>query len=220
MSDKNTDPKWKVEKERILSLSVEERRKTEYFCKDFVKLEEIKAWAEQGKETAAASGEKDKIKAELFENFKINEDIHLAETVSLYEGDITRLEIDAIVNAANNSLLGGEAVISCGYKLPAKYIISTVGPQGEHPDTLMAAYTNCLHKMKEAGLKSIAFPCISTGIYGYPNDAACNVALRAVREFLENNHEKVERVIFCLFLPVDVKLYKERMHLMFPLKTE
>ena len=95
-------------------------------------------------------------------------------------------------------------------------------PQGEHPDTLRAAYTNCLHKMKEAGLKSIvslshrslsifslsdteshthiskasiriqwsqAFPCISTGIYGYPNDAACNVALRAVREFLENNHE-------------------------------
>jgi len=248
MSDKNNDPKWKVEKERILSLSLEERRKTEYFCKDFVKLEEIKAWTEQGKDSAAASGEKDKIKAELLENFKINEDIHLAETVSLYEGDITRLEIDAIVNAANNSLLGGggvdgaihraagpllreenrdhggcgdgEAVISGGYNLPAKYIISTVGPQGEHPDTLRAAYTNCLHKMKEAGLKSIAFPCISTGIYGYPNDAACNVALRAVREFLENNHEKVERVIFCLFLPVDVKLYKERMHLMFPLKTE
>lgn len=248
MSDQNNDPKWKVEKERILSLSLEERRKTEYFCKDFVKLEEIEAWAKQGKDTAAASGEKDKIKAKLFENFEINEDIHLAEKVSLYEGDITRLEIDAIVNAANNSLLGGggvdgaihraagphlreenrdhggcgdgEAVISGGYRLPAQHIISTVGPQGEHPDTLRSAYTNCLNKMKEAGLKSIAFPCISTGIYGYPNDAACNVALRSVREFLENNDEAVERVIFCLFLPVDVKLYKERINLMFPVKTE
>jgi len=242
---------WKTEKERMLGLSTEERRK-EYFCDDdFVSLEKIKSWPEQeSEESTEAPPEKvDKIRTELFEaEFKIDESVDLSKKVSVYEGDITRLEIDAIVNAANNSLLGGggvdgaihraagkmllkenrthggcpdgEAVISGGYKLPAKYIISTVGPRGEHPDTLGAAYSNCLEKMKENGLKSIAFPCISTGVYGYPNKNACNVALRSVRRFLEKNHQDVERVIFCLFLPVDVELYKERMSLMFPAKKE
>ena len=74
--------------------------------------------------------------------------------------------------------------------------------------------------MKVAGLKTIAIPCISTGLFNYPNDSACNIALRAVREFLESNHEHVERVIFCLFISKDVKLYKDRMNLIFPIKIE
>jgi len=74
--------------------------------------------------------------------------------------------------------------------------------------------------MKEKDLRSIAFPCISTGIYGYPNSSACNVALRAVRRFLEENYQQVDRVIFCLFLPVDVKIYRERMPLMFPITKQ
>merc|ERR1712142_1145151 len=166
--------------------------------------------------------------------------------VSLFVGDITKLEIDAVVNAANNSLLGGggvdgaihraagknllaenktlggcpdgEAKVSCGYNLPAKYVISTVGPRGEHPAVLENAYKNCLGKLVSMNLKTIAFPCISTGVYGYPNEAACGVALRTTRKFLEENHKSVERVIFCLFMDVDVKLYKERLPLMFPSK--
>lgn len=146
MSEKENVPKRKEEKERMFALSLEARRK-EYFCTDFVKLEDVKTWNEQGQDIKA-SGDEDKIKAELFKDFKINDDINLTEKVSLYEGDITRLEIDAIVNAANNSLLGGggvdgaihraagphlqrenkehggcadgEAVTSGGYRLPAK----------------------------------------------------------------------------------------------------
>jgi len=152
------------------------------------------------------------------------------------------------VNAANNSLLGGggvdgaihraagrlllqenkthegcddgEAVESGGYRLPAKYVVSTVGPRGQHPEVLQSAYRSCLEKMLELELKTIAFPCISTGIYGYPNASACNVALRTTREFLEEHHQKVERIIFCLFLPVDVELYKERLSLIFPSKKD
>ena len=64
-----------------------------------------------------------------------------------------------------------------------------MGPRGEKPEILHNAYTNCLLKMKENKLRSIAFPCISTGVYGYPNDAACNVALRATKAFLQEYHE-------------------------------
>jgi len=238
--------KWNEEKERKLNLSGEERRK-EYFCEgEFVKLEDIKPWSEVCQKEAIQLEANDlkNVEEGLFGALKIDESLTLSEKVSIFEGDITTLEIDAIVNAANNSLLGGggvdgaihraagpmllaenrdhqgcqdgEAVESGGYRLPAKYVISTVGPRGEHPEVLQRAYGNCLTKMLELGLKTIAFPCISTGIYGYPNHAACNIALRTSREFLEEHHQKVERIIFCLFLPRDVKLYKERLSLMFP----
>jgi len=234
----------------MLNMSQEERRK-EYFCDDFVPLTDIPTWAKVGKDvnTTTDATKLEKKKAELLGDGKItiDESLDLSTKVSIYQGDITKLEIDAIVNAANNSLLGGggvdgaihrgagkmlleenrthggcsdgEAVVSGGYRLPAKYVISTVGPRGEHPAILQAAYSNCLEKMKENGLKSIAFPCISTGIYGYPNDSACNIALRSVRNFLEKNHQDIDRVIFCLFLPIDVGLYKERMPIMFPCST-
>merc|ERR1712037_400825 len=73
-----------------------------------------------------------------------------------------------------------------------------------------------LNLMKEHNLRSIAFPCISTGVYGYPQDSACCVALRTVRKFLEKHGDSVDRVIFCLFLKEDVTLYRERMPLIFP----
>jgi len=183
---------WEDEKKRMLNMNTEDRRK-EYFCDDFVQLENIPTWKQEvGKtETTETESETDdakeilQIKEELlndFETVDIN-DIDLAEKISVYEGDITRLEIDSIVNAANHSLMGGggvdgaihraagdnlrnenrehggcqdgEAVISGGYRLPAKYIISTVGPRGEKPEILHNAYTNCLLKMKEHGLRSI-----------------------------------------------------------------
>ena len=151
--------------------------------------------------------------------------------IAIVEGDITTLEVDAIVNAANSSLLGGggvdgaihraagrdlyqacktlggcdtgEAKITPGFKLPARYVIHTVGPvwgggeRGE--DRLLAAcYRNALVLALEHGLTSIAYPAISTGAYGFPPDRAALIALRTVLAALEHN-ETIERVVFCCF---------------------
>jgi len=180
------------------------------------------------------------------EDKKIELNLDISCKVSLFIGDITKLELDAIVNAANSSLLGGggvdgaihraagkllylenrdhngceegEAKSSGGYYLPSKFVISTVGPQGEYPDILSNCYYNCLNSLRNNSLKSIAFPCISTGIYGYPNTGACNVALRTVRKWLEeeNNYEKIDRIVFCLFLQKDQDIYNKMMPLVFP----
>jgi len=151
--------------------------------------------------------------------------------IAVVEGDITRLEIDAIVNAANKSLLGGggvdgaihraagrelyeackklggcdtgEAKITPGFKLPARYVIHTVGPvwgggeRGE--DRLLAAcYRNALALALEHGVGSIAYPAISTGAYGFPPDHAANIALRTVLAALEAT-TVIDRVVFCCF---------------------
>jgi len=236
--------KWNEEKERILGLSLEERRKG-YFCgDDYQPISNVLPWSEDCQQKlgdASKTTEKDLGSFEL-------KDLDLSSKISVFVGDITKLEIDAIVNAANNSLLGGggvdgaihraagkmlleenrtldgcedgEAKISGGYNLPARYVISTVGPRGENTQVLEMAYENCLKLMVEKGLKTIAFPCISTGVYGYPNEEACVNALKTVRRFLEDNHEKVDRVIFCLFLDVDVKLYKKNIPTFFPIKSK
>jgi len=180
------------------------------------------------------------------EDKRINLNLDLSTKVSVFVGDITKLELDAIVNAANSSLLGGggvdgaihraagkllylenrdhngceegEAKSSGGYYLPSKFVISTVGPQGEYPDILSKCYYNCLTLLSNNSLSSIAFPCISTGIYGYPNTAACSVALRTVRKWLEeeNNYEKIDRIVFCLFLQKDQDIYNKMLPLVFP----
>jgi O-acetyl-ADP-ribose deacetylase (regulator of RNase III) len=151
--------------------------------------------------------------------------------IAIVEGDITRLELDAIVNAANKTLLGGggvdgaihraagpelreacaklggcdtgEAKITPGFKLPARYVIHTVGPvwgggeRGE--DRLLAAcYRNALALALEHGLASIAYPAISTGAYGFPPDRAARIALRTVLATLEDN-AAIKRVVFCCF---------------------
>jgi len=180
------------------------------------------------------------------EDKKIELNLDISSKVSLFIGDITKLELDAIVNAANSSLLGGggvdgaihraagkllylenrdhngceegEAKSSGGYYLPSKFVISTVGPQGEYPQILSNCYYNCLTLLSNNSLKSIAFPCISTGIYGYPNTGACSVALRTVRKWLEeeNNYEKIDRIVFCLFLQKDQEIYNKMLPLVFP----
>uniref|UniRef100_A0A161N1Q9 Macro domain-containing protein ct2219-like protein isoform x2 n=1 Tax=Triatoma infestans TaxID=30076 RepID=A0A161N1Q9_TRIIF len=168
----------------------------------------------------------------------------LNKKVSLFSGDITALEVDAIVNAANNSLLGGggvdgaihraagpelleecrllngcktgDAKLTGGYHLPAKYVIHTVGPKGEKPALLESCYNKCLEIALKENIKSIAFPCISTGIYGYPQQAAALIALKTVRSTLENHSDKIERIIFCTFMPADLLIYECLMQLFFP----
>ncbi|GIX68925.1 ADP-ribose glycohydrolase MACROD1 [Caerostris extrusa] len=210
-------------------------KRAQYNCTDkYVSLEDIPAWTNYSKNVKSIQPSSE---------YKKNKS--LSDKVSIFVGDITALEIDAIVNAANNTLLGGggvdgaihraagkslvsecstlhgcdtgDAKITGGYKLPAKYVIHTVGPVGEKPDLLKDCYYNSLNLAKENGLKSIAFPCISTGVYRYPNESAAHVALKTTREFLEKNESVMDRVIFCLFLPVDVQIYESLMQNYFPL---
>lgn len=165
------------------------------------------------------------------------------ERMVVVEGDITRLEVDAIVNAANSSLLGGggvdgaihraagpelreegrriggcptgEARLCGGYRLPARHVIQTVGPvwdggaNGE-PELLRSCYSESLRLAEEAGLETVAFPCISTGAYGYPPDAACEVAVWAVGEWLAR-HELPRTVTFCCYGAADARRYRERL---------
>jgi O-acetyl-ADP-ribose deacetylase (regulator of RNase III) len=157
--------------------------------------------------------------------------------IDVVEGDITRLDVDAIVNAANESLLGGggvdgaihraagpellaecrtlggcptgEAKITRGYRLKARHVIHTVGPvwrggKSGEPDLLARCYRNSLALAHEHGLKSIAFPAISTGVYGYPKDQATEIAVREVKAHADG----LERVIFCCFDKATADLYQ------------
>jgi len=166
--------------------------------------------------------------------------------IRLVKGDITEMDTDAIVNAANSTLLGGggvdgaihrrggpqilaecrkiratqypeglptgKAVITSGGKLKTKWVIHTVGPvwgggnRGE-ADLLQDAYVNSLELAAVRGLRSVAFPSISTGAYGYPIEEACGVALRAVKEFLMSK-DQVELVVFVLFSERDLTVYR------------
>ena len=180
--------------------------------------------------------------------------------IKIIQGDITRLAVDAIVNAANQVMLGGggvdgaihraagqelykaclkvpevrpgvrcptgEARITPGFKLPAKFVIHTVGPvyrDGLHgePEKLAACYRNSLALAAENGCKSIAFPCISTGVYGYPIEDTAKIAVSEVREFLSPAesaedaegegacpHAHQMEVIFCCFSERDAAVYE------------
>ena len=136
--------------------------------------------------------------------------------IQVVHGDITKLEVDAIVNAANTTLLGGggvdgaihraagpEAKITRGYRLPARFVIHTVGPvfrdgkQGE-PETLANCYRNSLQVAVDSEIKTLAFPAISCGAYGYPIEEAAHVAYKTTREFLTINDE-LQKVIFAVW---------------------
>ncbi|XP_073734521.1 ADP-ribose glycohydrolase MACROD2 isoform X2 [Callorhinus ursinus] len=231
---------WREEKERLLKMTLEERRKE--YIRDYVPLNTILSWKEEMKGKSQNDEENTQETSQVKKS--------LSEKVSLYRGDITLLEVDAIVNAANASLLGGGGVdgcihraagpcllaecrnlngcetghakITCGYDLPAKYVIHTVGPiarghiNGSHKEDLANCYKSSLKLMKENNIRSVAFPCISTGIYGFPNEPASVIALSTIKEWLAKNHHEVDRIIFCVFLEVDFKIYKKKMSEFFP----
>lgn len=161
--------------------------------------------------------------------------------IEIVQGDITKLAVDAIVNAANQTLLGGggvdgaihraagpglleecrrlggcptgQARITKGYRLPAKWVIHTVGPvwrggsKGE-PELLAKCYRSAFALAEKHGLKSIAFPSISTGAFGYPVEQACRIALKETDEFT-NKHPGVSKVTFVCF---DDKTYEPYMN--------
>ncbi|OJF75735.1 MAG: hypothetical protein BKP49_10665 [Treponema sp. CETP13] len=170
----------------------------------------------------------------------------------LWQGDITRLAVDAIVNAANSSLLGcfipchpcidnvihsaaglqlrdacnkiikaqgheeatGTAKITRGYNLPAKYVLHTVGPivtnelTPELCEDLKNSYRSCLDLAKQKNLHSVAFCCVSTGVFHFPNDKAAKIAVDTVRDFLATQDSQLE-VIFNVFKDIDYKIYKD-----------
>lgn len=224
-------------REAYLNKSLDEKRQL-YKCKGrFVQLKDIPTWSEYfNRNRLGFSDSKDEIKTEI--------DNNLNTKISIFEGDITTLEVDAIVNAANNQCVGGggvdgaihraagnllkeecvtlngcktgEAKITAGYNLPAKYVIHTVGPRGYKADLLEAAYINSLKLALENNIRTIAFPCISTGVYGYPNEKASNEVSRLVRNFLQEHSDKFDRIIFCLFMAEDVFYYEKFLSIYFP----
>jgi len=169
------------------------------------------------------------------------------ERIEIVEGDITKQKVDAIVNAANPSLLGGggvdgaihraagpelleeckkiggcptgEARVTKGYRLPAKWVIHTVGPvwrggNANEDELLASCYRNSLKAAKEIGAKTVSFPSISTGAYGFPMDRASEIALKETAKFLETDNF-IEKVIFVCFGEKALNIYKNTFNRLF-----
>ncbi|XP_067942263.1 ADP-ribose glycohydrolase MACROD2-like isoform X2 [Watersipora subatra] len=208
-------PQWEVQKERFMKMPLDKKRE-QYACgKNYI-----------------AYNEYNFPKPNHIERPNLNK-------VCVWRGDITTLEFDAIVNAANERMRGGggvdgaihkaaglsllqesidlykdgcktgEAKITGGYKLPAKYIIHTVGPRDRSEAKLRSCYESVLRLVEDYDLQTVAFPCIATGVFGYPNEAAANVALTTVLNWLGAHPQFTGRIVFCVFLPQDENIYHQ-----------
>lgn len=213
---------------------------------EYLKVQD-KYLQERLEEIQVTSVENIKTIKEIYSEYNIEN----ADKICLWQGDITKLKIDAIVNAANSqglgcfqplhncidnqiqtfsgvqmriecdnymktiayNLLTGKAFITNGYNLPSKYVIHTVGPiidfevSNEDRKLLKDCYINSLKITNEKGLKTIAFPCISTGVFRFPKELAVMCAFEAVNEFLQNNKNSIEKIIFNVYGEEDFAIY-------------
>ncbi|GAM22171.1 hypothetical protein SAMD00019534_053460, partial [Acytostelium subglobosum LB1] len=178
-------------------------------------------------------------------HFVVTPNASLNDKVSLFQGDITSLAVDAIQNAANSSLLGGGGVdgaihraagrdlyneckklngcdtgqskITKGYKLPSKHIIHTVGPMNSDPNDLRSCYHTTLGHMDTSSLRSLALCCVATGVYGFPLVEAAHIAIGTVRQWLERTPaDRVDRIVFCVFTDTDKTIYTNLLQSYFP----
>ena len=176
-----------------------------------------------------------------------NHRIPWMDKISLWQGDITTLNIECIVNAANSNLRKGGgvdgaihskagpllqnflnnmhcspgmAVLTPGFKLPASYIIHTVAPTDKNEKTLENCYTSCLRMMTCNNIRSIAFCCLGTGIYSFDHQRAAHIALRTVKNFLPGHYGNIDRIIFCVYEKNDFDIYMNLMsEVYFPFPT-
>ena len=170
--------------------------------------------------------------------------------ISIYKGDITLLNVDAIVNAGNNRMLGcftpmhncidnvihtysgielrlecnnilkgktvdnGNCIITKGYNLPCKYVIHTVGPciygmvSNQDKEELKNRYLNSMELAKKNNIRTIAFPTISTGVFNFPKELACKIAISTVNDYLKENGKHFDKIIFCVYDNTQLEIYK------------
>ncbi|XP_071522378.1 macro domain-containing protein CT2219-like [Panulirus ornatus] len=240
---------FESEKRKCLAMSVEERRRRYKVHGHFTELHQLDTWDNYYKKNkyicSKVALDQAAIASVLQGScYKVDNDLN--QKISLFMGDITKLEVDAVVNAANNTLSGGGGVdgaihkaagqfldqecfslngcetgnakITGGYNLPARYVIHTVGPIGEKPAMLESCYKRSMQIAIENNIRTIAFPCISTGVYGYPSESAVTVVLPIIRTMLEAHKNKIDRVIFCLFVERDIHHYHRYLPIFFPLQ--
>ena len=206
----------------------------------------VQSWTGRGYNSMSMPNADEKVgESDVLRRCSIRPDLN--DKVSVLQGDITHLEIDGIVNAANDSLLGGGGIdgaihaaaggllyreckalngcetgqtkVTRGYCLPARYVLHTVGPAGRGDGKLRSCYETVLQEAIEKKLRSIAFCCISTGIYSFPLIRATHIALRTVRLWLEvpEHAAAVDRIIFCTFRDVERAAYERLMPSYFPI---
>jgi O-acetyl-ADP-ribose deacetylase (regulator of RNase III) len=219
-----------------------EEKRALYKCKKYIPVEKFIPWSEAGK----------KVKSKIDSRYplELNDPIYkpndsINKKISLYQGDITALEIDAIVNAASPGLKGGggmdaavhsaagpflmkecksfdgcapgETRLTKGYKLPGKNVLHSVGPLGKESEILTSCYKTSCDLIEKHGLKTVAFSCIGTGAFGFPLPDATKIACATMREWMESHQESVDLIIFCVYSNKELDEYKKNLATYFPL---